>query len=64
MLEEKLKCKICRERSKEYILECNHMFCEECLNKNMDSRTRACPYDRTKISKGNIRKLIWDTDAK
>lgn len=64
LLEKKIKCKICNEKDKEYILECNHMMCEECLNKNLDSRTRTCPFDRSKISKGNVRKLIWDNDAK
>ena len=60
MLEGKLKCGICLAKDKEVILECNHMFCEECINKNLDSRVRACPLDRKKINKGDIRRLVWE----
>ena len=52
-------CGICNIRNKEVLLECNHMYCEECINKNLDSRSRQCPLDRRKINKADVRKLIW-----
>jgi E3 ubiquitin-protein ligase BRE1 len=55
----KIKCPVCNVKDKEVILPCFHMFCEECMNKNIDSRQRQCPLDRLKISKNDIKKIPW-----
>ena len=58
-LENKLKCPACNSHYKEVILPCNHMFCEDCIMKNIKARQRQCPLDRLKISENEIRKIKW-----
>jgi len=58
-LENKLKCPLCKNKNKEIILPCNHMFCEDCIMSNIKARMRHCPLDRQKISENEIRKIKW-----
>lgn len=58
-LEKKLKCPICNYSNKEVILPCLHMFCEGCMKKNISSRQRQCPLDRSKIGNNDIKKILW-----
>jgi late competence protein required for DNA uptake (superfamily II DNA/RNA helicase) len=61
-LDKKIKCSLCNNNHKEVILPCMHMFCEDCMNKNFESRQRQCPLDRTKLSKNDVKKLMWGAD--
>lgn len=45
-LEKRVKCDLCKTNRKEVLLPCNHMFCEPCIQKNIESRQRQCPLDR------------------
>lgn len=36
------------------------MFCEDCVNKNLESRNRQCPLDKQKFGKNDIRKIYWN----
>lgn len=58
-LEGMLKCGVCNNHYKEVVLSCNHMFCKECIDRNIESRYRMCPMDRSKINKADVRTLIW-----
>lgn len=35
------------------------MFCEECINKNIEQRVRACPLCRKKLSRNDVNKIYW-----
>lgn len=63
--DQRMKCPVCNTNWKEVILPCNHMFCESCMTKNIESRQRICPLDRMKISKNDVKKIPWgDGNAK
>jgi hypothetical protein len=36
------------------------MFCKSCIDKNLESRNRKCPLDRTKFGKDDVRKIYWN----
>ncbi len=55
----KMICSICNVRDKEIFLPCFHMFCNDCIQENIDSRQRQCPLDRKKISKNDIKEIRW-----
>lgn len=55
-----LRCNLCKQRYKNTIIyDCNHLFCDECIGKMMDSRERKCPTCRKKITRDNIKKIWW-----
>jgi len=55
----KLLCSVCNTNEKDTILPCNHMFCRECINKNIESRQRQCPMDRKKIGHSDVKAIYW-----
>lgn len=55
----RMKCPVCGEREKDVILPCTHMFCEECIQKNLASRSRICPIDRMKFQQSDVKKIMW-----
>ena len=60
VIEDKVKCSICNVNHKESRIEgCDHMFCNDCIKKNLDSRQRQCPLDRNKFDKNKVFRLIW-----
>jgi E3 ubiquitin-protein ligase BRE1 len=39
-----IKCNVCDTRMKDVIItKCWHMFCKQCINKNLEARHRKCP---------------------
>jgi len=39
-----LRCSVCHERQKNVIItKCYHMFCRQCIQRNLDTRHRKCP---------------------
>jgi len=43
-LEHKLTCSVCNDRQKNTIItRCWHAFCRECIQKNLEVRSRKCP---------------------
>lgn len=58
----KLSCSICKMQEKQVILPCYHMFCEDCITKNIETRQRMCPLDRKKIGKNDVNRIYWGDD--
>jgi hypothetical protein len=59
-LREKLGCPTCKgENERNCILPCFHMFCRECLEKNIESRNRKCPFCRKNFDKKEIKNIPW-----
>jgi len=56
---EKLLCSICGTNERNCILPCFHMFCSDCITKNIDSRQRQCPLDRKKIGRSDMKPIYW-----
>ena len=61
-LTNKMKCGSCNINEKQVMLPCLHMFCEDCITKNIEARVRHCPLDRQKFSKNEVKKMIWGGD--
>lgn len=58
-LKQKVKCTVCSKNYKNIIItKCFHTFCRECINKNLSSRQRQCPYCRVKFGEADI-KGFW-----
>lgn len=44
VLKGRLACPVCNDRDKQCILlRCRHMFCRQCVDKNIKNRSRKCP---------------------
>ena len=39
------------------MLPCGHMFCRECIDKNMEARQRFCPLDKRKIGTKDVQNV-------
>lgn len=58
-----LNCPVCRTRQKNtLIMQCNHVFCEECVKVNLANRHRKCPSCNTRFGEGDV-KTIYLTGA-
>lgn len=56
-----VECKACKIRQKEVILTtCFHTFCGECIDKNIQDRSRKCPVCLMKFSKFSVEKIFID----
>lgn len=53
----KLICSICKINEKSCMLPCGHMFCRECIDKNMEARQRFCPLDKKKIGTKDVQNV-------
>eukprot|EP00466_Bigelowiella_natans_P016988 jgi/Bigna1/65885/fgenesh1_kg.144_\ len=55
----KLKCPLCSDGEKGVIiLRCQHMFCRECIEKNLKVRNRNCPACNISFSKNDVRSIF------
>lgn len=53
----RLLCGVCNERFKDQMLvKCGHMFCQECIEKNVKARNRKCPHCKTQFDQKDTRK--------
>ena len=59
-LERQANCSSCSERAKEYVLPCGHLFCKGCIDKEFETRRRACPIDRQKFTQNQARRIFLD----
>ncbi|CDW77526.1 ring zinc finger-containing protein [Stylonychia lemnae] len=55
----RMKCPICGVKEKEVILPCMHMYCNDCIQKNLNSRQRQCPTDRIRFDRADVKFVIW-----
>lgn len=45
-----VNCSSCGDQIKEYMLPCGHLFCKDCVDKEISTRRRMCPLDRKKFT--------------
>ncbi|KAL5563481.1 hypothetical protein UlMin_033228 [Ulmus minor] len=51
-----LQCLVCRDRPKEVVIvKCFHLFCNHCIQKNLEIRHRKCPACGTPFGQNDIR---------
>lgn len=51
VLQKQVTCSSCGIGQKEMVLpKCGHLFCKECINKQISSRLRNCPIDRIRFT--------------
>ncbi|XP_060672450.1 E3 ubiquitin-protein ligase BRE1-like 2 isoform X3 [Ziziphus jujuba] len=51
-----LQCLVCRDRPKEVVIsKCYHLFCNHCIQKNLEIRHRKCPACGTAFGQNDIR---------
>eukprot|EP00347_Sterkiella_histriomuscorum_P014347 403361218 len=55
----RMKCPCCNTREKQVILPCLHMYCDECIQNQLQARNRCCPVDRQKFQSSDVKKIIW-----
>jgi len=59
---EMMKCKLCETRNKNVLLvKCGHLFCRDCIMKNIQMRERHCPVCRRIFTSEDIKPIWWNT---
>eukprot|EP00475_Leptophrys_vorax_P022264 TRINITY_DN30304_c0_g1_i3.p1 TRINITY_DN30304_c0_g1~~TRINITY_DN30304_c0_g1_i3.p1 ORF type:complete len:181 (+),score=51.73 TRINITY_DN30304_c0_g1_i3:375-917(+) len=55
-----LTCTVCDVNQKETIIvSCNHMFCRECINKNIKARNRSCPSCKKRFGENDVHSIYF-----
>ena len=58
-LRQQVMCKNCNENEKEAVIaNCFHSFCQRCIDKNLNERSRQCPICMQKFTKYDVKKLF------
>lgn len=53
-----LRCSVCSERRKDTIItKCYHMFCSQCISKNLETRHRKCPGCNIAFGAGDVKSV-------
>eukprot|EP01126_Amoeba_proteus_P009999 TRINITY_DN13860_c0_g1_i2.p1 TRINITY_DN13860_c0_g1~~TRINITY_DN13860_c0_g1_i2.p1 ORF type:complete len:252 (+),score=64.63 TRINITY_DN13860_c0_g1_i2:395-1150(+) len=53
-----VRCSVCHERQKNVIItRCNHTFCRECIQSNIQNRHRKCPSCCGSFGEGDVRTI-------
>ena len=57
----KMECGSCSESPNDVdvFLPCGHAICQKCVDEIINTRKRACPFDRTRFTTGDVRKIYW-----
>ncbi|KAF2314513.1 hypothetical protein GH714_027191 [Hevea brasiliensis] len=56
-----LKCSVCSDRPKEVVIvKCYHLFCNPCIQRNLEIRHRKCPGCGTAFGQSDVRKEAAD----
>lgn len=51
-----LKCSVCLDRPKQVVIvKCYHLFCNQCIQKNIEIRHRKCPACGTAFGQNDVR---------
>uniref|UniRef100_A0A1D1ZRY0 E3 ubiquitin protein ligase n=1 Tax=Auxenochlorella protothecoides TaxID=3075 RepID=A0A1D1ZRY0_AUXPR len=54
-LRKMVNCSVCHQRQKDVIItKCYHMFCAQCIKRNLESRHRKCPGCGTAFGQGDV----------
>ena len=55
-----LNCNVCHERQKNVIItKCCHVFCEKCINKNLEARNRKCPGCGMGFGQADVKRFFY-----
>ena len=58
----KLRCSVCDDREKTTcLIRCMHTFCRECVQKNIDNRSRKCPACGERFGKDDVKDIYLVT---
>lgn len=53
-----LRCSVCNERRKDTIItKCYHMFCSQCIARNLEIRHRKCPGCNVAFGAGDVKSV-------
>lgn len=56
-----LECQMCNTEFKNVMLPCSHMFCHDCITKQIKSRNRKCPACNQRFDQDSIRKFVFNS---
>ena len=55
-----LKCSCCSTKLKDCVVaKCYHMFCRQCLDSRLESKSKNCPICKAKFSEEDIKPFWW-----
>jgi hypothetical protein len=55
-----LKCNVCHTRQKDVIItKCWHMFCKQCIAKNLEARHRKCPGCGHQFGQADVKQFFF-----
>jgi E3 ubiquitin-protein ligase BRE1 len=55
-----LRCSVCKDRFKSVtIKKCFHLFCRECIDENIRSRSRKCPACGEKFGQDDVANIYF-----
>lgn len=55
-----LRCFVCRERFKNAVItRCYHLFCSECIDRNLKNRNRKCPACGEKFGSDDVKTVYF-----
>lgn len=57
-IEDFLKCKMCKERNKNRIMQCSHFICNVCFDAMIEARKNECAGIRAKAKKKREEKIL------
>ena len=61
-VDDKLRCSVCDDREKTTcLIRCMHTFCRECVQKNIDNRSRKCPACGERFGKDDVKDIYLVT---
>ncbi|OII72472.1 uncharacterized protein cubi_00467 [Cryptosporidium ubiquitum] len=54
-----MKCSVCRDKVKDTVINrCGHLFCRECIDRNLSSRNRKCPLCHITFDKNDTGRIF------
>jgi len=55
-----LRCSICRDQFKNAVItRCYHLFCRDCIDRNLASRNRKCPACGEKFGSDDVKTVYF-----
>ncbi|KAH8581906.1 zinc finger protein [Cryptosporidium sp. chipmunk genotype I] len=54
-----MKCSVCRDKVKDTVINrCGHLFCRDCIDRNLSSRNRKCPLCHINFDKNDTGRIF------
>lgn len=58
LLKQRMRCSVCNDRTKDTVIaRCFHVFCNQCIQTNLQQRKRRCPGCTNKFSESDVHSL-------